>query len=69
MEDNNNAGLLVLRAMKKTMDKDGRVYVDENELCRLAGVSASDLRESLFALERLRIITTETICTVSEEWR
>jgi len=67
--ENNNYALNLLKALRTRAGRGGKVQMEMNELCRVAGLSDEDARECLSDLEAGGFITTEIICYITKEWR
>jgi DNA-binding IclR family transcriptional regulator len=67
--ENNNYALNLLKALRTRAGRGGKVQMDMNELCRVAGLSDQETRECLSDLECHGFITTEIVCHIAKEWR
>ncbi|MGA3104743.1 MAG: hypothetical protein ABSD53_09700 [Terriglobales bacterium] len=67
--ENNNYALNLLKALRAQAGRGGKVQMEMNELCRVAGLDEPDVRECLIDLECQGFITTEIVCHIRKEWR
>jgi DNA-binding IclR family transcriptional regulator len=67
--ENNNYALNLLKALRARAGRGGKVQMDMNELCRVAGLDEADVRECLADLEHTGFITTEIVCRINKGWR
>jgi DNA-binding IclR family transcriptional regulator len=67
--ENKNHGLDLLKALRASAGRGGKVQIDMHDVCRATGLQEEDVRESLADLEHGGFITTEIICHIKKEWR